>query len=251
MGRRDGECGSVGGYVCVCGRVGGCAGIQANTEGVGVRRRAAGWKPRETDGSVQQLLGSLAGGWWKGKESDLEVRLAISPGVVLESAAGVAASVRSGSYRVVTVPTVRHAAHLPLWADRAVLLGHFQSCPATNSPSCGTGLTGSACAAVFGFQSGQSSILLTRHAVLDGTVSLGNLWGIAQDIATVPWEICTGCDGAQKMTSSGYLWDGPWTVLGLGQGGKLNCHHFTTDGREQHVWSPCSLAWTGWMTGCL
>lgn len=142
VGRRDGECGSVGGYVCVCGRVGGCAGIQANTEGVGVRRRAAGWKPRETDGSVQQLLGSLAGGWWKGKESDLEVRLAISPGVVLESAAGVAASVRSGSYRVVTVPTVRHAAHLPLWADRAVLLGHFQSCPATNSPSCGPVLSG-------------------------------------------------------------------------------------------------------------
>lgn len=70
--------------------------------------------------------------FWQ-KESGLEVRLAISPGVVLDSAAGVAASVRSGSYRVVTVPTVRHAAHLPLWADRAVLLGHFLSCPATTN----------------------------------------------------------------------------------------------------------------------
>jgi hypothetical protein len=72
----------------------------------------------------------------RAKESDLEVRLAISPGVVLDWLAlarqGWAASVRSGSYRVVTVPTVRHAGHLPPWADRAVLLGHALSCPATD-----------------------------------------------------------------------------------------------------------------------
>lgn len=127
-----GGCMCVGGCVCVCAVVRvcvwvcGCAGIQVQYGGAwcvlvyGVQQ----WKPRETDGQSSSF--------WQ-KESGLEVRLAISPGVVLDSAAGVAASVRSGSYRVVTVPTVRHAAHLPLWADRAVLLGHFLSCPATTN----------------------------------------------------------------------------------------------------------------------
>lgn len=55
-----------------------------------------------------------------------------SPGLLAPGRQGWAASVRSGSYRVVTVPTVRHAAHLPPWADRAVLLGHALSCRATD-----------------------------------------------------------------------------------------------------------------------
>lgn len=82
---------------------------------------------------------------------------------------------------MVTVPTVRHAAHLPQWADRAVLLGHFLSCPATNSPSvpcvCRLALAGlyvCMCKAA-GFQSGQFLDVDNMPALLDGTVSLGNL----------------------------------------------------------------------------
>lgn len=128
VGRRNG---GVWEGTCVCV----CVGVRVSRSirrACVVRRRAARWKPRETDGSVQQLLGPRWG-WWKARESDLEVRLAISPGVVPDSAAGVGCKRQVWSYRVVTVPTVCHAAHLPLWADRAVLLGHFQSCPATNS----------------------------------------------------------------------------------------------------------------------
>lgn len=139
------------------------------------------------------------------KSQAWEVRLAISPGVVLDSAAGVAASVRSGSYRVVTVPTVRHAAHLPLWADRAVLLGHFLSCPATTnsqsvsqsvpfiSPLSLSGslvLAGSTCLDALhvcmcsNLDSSLASSLSRcwlGHASIDGTVSLGNPLSTARD----------------------------------------------------------------------
>lgn len=97
-----------------------------------------------------------------------------------------------------------------------------------------------------GFQSGPVASMLTTCQPARWHSVPGQTLTSARDIATVLWEICTGCDGAQKMTSSGYL----WTVFGQGEpgeGGKLNCHHFTLDGREQHVRSPC-LDWlNGWL----
>lgn len=62
----------------------------------------------------------------------------------------------------------------------------------------------------------------------------------------MPWEICTGCDGAQKMTSSGLSLGRSLGQGSLGEGGKLNCHYFTLDGREQHVRSPC-FDWLAWL----
>lgn len=168
------------------------------------------WKPRETDGSVQQLLGPA--GVSERAKSQTWVRLAISPGVVLDWTApgrqGWAASVRSGSYRVVTVP---HSA--PCSPSAAVGRSGCVARPRPASPAVpatldltvrmsGTGLLVSRCLHLQQSDSSLASRDVNMPAqLLDGTVSLGNLGTTPKTSLLCRGRSALGVTGPREMTS--------------------------------------------------
>lgn len=199
-----GGCVWEGAFACVplCESVCGCVGVQvsrSNTEGRGACLCTAC-----SNGSRGKRMGQSSSFWQK--ESGLEVRLAISPGVVLDSAAGV------GCKRQVWELSRGHSAHSAPCSPSAavgrsgcaarplpVLPGDYQQ-SVSQSPSSvlclcvlsGTGRqhwpTRLACLHVqqFGFQSGQFSLdvglnMPAASSCFDGTVSLGNPLNTARD----------------------------------------------------------------------